>query len=247
VRIRTYNGSTVMVEFVCQLFFDDATTDQVFTQAPYNQRGPRDTRNARNMVLTGTRTGSVLYLNLAKDGSGYTGNVDIGVNLKTAAAGKPAIRSGGVVNAFGFQAGTAPGAWISIFGQNLAAAAHSLSSSEMQNGNFPTTLSGVTVRIDNQPAFLSYVSPTQINAQAPADSALGSVAVTVTNSAGTSDALTTTLQPVLPAFYAVEKYVGAVRCSPVRSSRFMAPASVLLIPRSRLEPWCRRLSRLPTM
>ncbi|HEY6390980.1 MAG TPA: IPT/TIG domain-containing protein, partial [Bryobacteraceae bacterium] len=100
---------------------------------------------------------------------------------------------------------------VSIFGQSLAAASHALGSSDLVNGNLPTTLAGVSVQVDNQPAFLQYVSPSQINAQAPADSNTGSVRVTVTNSGGTSDAVTVNLQSMQPAFFTSQNYVAAAR------------------------------------
>ena len=98
-----------------------------------------------------------------------------------------------------------------IFGQNLAASTHALSTSELVNGALPTTLSGVSVTIDNKPAFIQYVSPTQINVQAPAESNSGSGQVIVTNASGTSDPVTATLQPIQPAFFASQNYVAAVR------------------------------------
>ena len=68
--------------------------------------------------------------------------------------------------------------------------------------------------INNKPAFLSYVSPTQINVQAPADTSLGSVPVTITNSAGTSDVSTPTLAAVLPGLFKIGDYVVAVAVKP---------------------------------
>ncbi len=212
VRIRTYSGSTLLDNFTAQIFFDDTITDQVFAaNAPYNSRRTRDTRNANDMVLTGTTNGAVVHAALTQTSVGYTATANIGVNVKTAAASKPVITSGGIVNAAGFQAGVAPGAWTTIFGQNLAAGTHSLAASDLVDGGLPTTLSGVSVTIDNNPAYLAYVSPTQINVQAPADANTGSVGVTVMNAAGASDPSQTTLQPVLPAFFASGKYVLAVR------------------------------------
>ena len=59
-RIRTYSGSTKLDEFVAQIFFDDTLTDTVFKSEPYSTRPNRDTRNANDMVVTGTRNGSVV-------------------------------------------------------------------------------------------------------------------------------------------------------------------------------------------
>jgi uncharacterized protein (TIGR03437 family) len=60
-------------------------------------------------------------------------------------------------------------------------------------------LGGVTVTINAKPGYLLYVSPTQINVQAPDDPAIGTVKVVVTNSTG-SVISAVTLAPVSPAF-----------------------------------------------
>ena len=210
VRIRTYNGAQQLDQFVAQLFFDDSVTDQIFTQSPYNTRRTRDTLNTNDMVLTGTR-GATLFVNLTKTSLGYSATADVGVNLKIASALKPAITAGGIVNAASFQTGVAPGSWLTIFGQNLAAASHALTSADLADGKLPTNLNGVSVQINNQQAYLSYVSPAQLNVQAPADTSLGSVPVTITNSAGTSDVTMALLATVLPGLFKIGNYAAAVR------------------------------------
>jgi len=214
VRVRTYSGAQVYDEFTSQFFFDDTITDSVFTQPPYNTRRTRDTRNANDMVLQGMKNSSTMFLNLTKTDTGYAATIDLGVTLKTVTS-KPSISANGIVNAASFQAGVAPGAWVSIFGQSLAASSHALVSSDLVNGNLPTMLSGVSVQVDNQAAFLQYVSPSQINVQAPADSNTGSVRVTVTNSGGTSEAAIVNLQSIQPAFFTSQNYVAAVRADGV--------------------------------
>jgi protocatechuate 3,4-dioxygenase beta subunit len=42
-KVRTTPTGSSGLEFTSQLFFDEALTDQVYTQAPYNSRGRRDT------------------------------------------------------------------------------------------------------------------------------------------------------------------------------------------------------------
>ena len=228
VRIRTFNGAQQLDQFTAQIFFDDNVTDQVFTQSPYKARRTRDTRNSNDMVLTGTR-GATLFANLTKTSGGYSATADIGVNMKAATASKPAITAGGVVNAASFQAGVTPGAWLTIFGQNLASAAHALTSDDLVDGKLPTSLSGVSVKINNLPAYLSFVSPTQLNVQAPADTSLGSVPVTVTNSAGTSDVTNATLVAVFPGLFKIGNYAAAVRAdgTVVSGSVAVKPGDIL--------------------
>jgi uncharacterized protein (TIGR03437 family) len=82
--------------------------------------------------------------------------------------GAPYVPGSGVVNAATGFAPSAAGSLISIFGANLAdgeGAADGLP--------LPTTIHGTTVRIGGRPVPLLFVSPTQINAQVPFETATG--------------------------------------------------------------------------
>jgi len=210
-RIRTYSGSTQLGEFVAQIFFDDTLTDTVFKNAPYSSRPNRDTRNATDMVLTGTRNGAIVYADVTQTAAGYAATATIGVNIAAPAAAAPAITSSGVVNGASFKDGIVSGSWVAIFGRNLAAGTRALTSDDLVNGSMPVSLGGVSVNVNNKPAFLYYVSPTQVNVLAPADSAAGAVSVTVTNSAGTSPAAAAMLMAAAPALFASNGNVAAVR------------------------------------
>jgi uncharacterized protein (TIGR03437 family) len=99
-------------------------------------------------------------------------------------------------SAYGGYAYFASGSWLEIKGANLADASdprlnnasHSgqWASTDFTGNNAPTTLDGVSVSINGKPAYVWYVSPTQINVQAPEDCAAGNVAITVTNCKATS-------------------------------------------------------------
>src|ERR1041385_987524 len=91
----------------------------------------------------------------------------------------PTINSGGVVNAASFASTIAPGSWVSILGTGFAANARPWNSSDFQNGAAPTQLDGTSVLINGQPALVGYISPTQVNVQAPDDTAAGPIQVTV--------------------------------------------------------------------
>src|SRR5262249_33508446 len=80
-----------------------------------------------------------------------------------------------------------------IYGQNLASTTRAWRLSDFTGDVAPTSLEGVTVRINGRPAYLSYISPTQINALVPADLTPGTAIVVVNNSASytaTANALT---------------------------------------------------------
>jgi uncharacterized protein (TIGR03437 family) len=70
-------------------------------------------------------------------------------------------------------------------------------------------LDGVSVTINGRPAAVSYISPTQLNVQAPDDSAAGSVPVQVTAPLG-SAAATAQMQPFSPGLFTFDgKYLAA--------------------------------------
>ncbi|MDQ6666488.1 MAG: IPT/TIG domain-containing protein [Acidobacteriota bacterium] len=122
---------------------------------------------------------------------------------------KPAVTSG-VMNGASFQPGISPNSWITITGTNLASTTRSWSDGDFAGGNLPTQLSCTSVMVNNKPAFVEYISPTQINAIAPDDGSSGPVQVTVTAAGQSSDAASAQLQPLAPAFFLFDgKYLAA--------------------------------------
>jgi uncharacterized protein (TIGR03437 family) len=105
----------------------------------------------------------------------------------------PSISPGGVVALDSSVNVIQSGEWISIFGNNLAA------ETAYWNGDFPTSLAGTSVLIDGKSAFLTYVSPSQINLQVPDDPGTGTVSVVVTTAAGQATS-SVTLSRVSPSF-----------------------------------------------
>jgi uncharacterized protein (TIGR03437 family) len=115
------------------------------------------------------------------------------------ATGTPAISS--VLNGASYQPGIEAGSWVMITGVNLANTTRTWTSGDFTGDNLPTSLSGVSVTIDGKPAFPYYISPTQINVQAPSDSATGAVQVVVDNNSALSAPATAQLQNYAPAFF----------------------------------------------
>lgn len=134
--------------------------------------------------------------------------------LTPAAAGGNAPTITGVVNGAGFQNSIQSGSWVTITGTFPGVSTGTWTDDDFakNNGTAPTSLSGTSVSINGKPAFVYYVSPTQINVQAPTDSAVGSVNVQVATAAGTSNNFSATLQANSPAcFLWTGKYVVATR------------------------------------
>jgi uncharacterized protein (TIGR03437 family) len=113
----------------------------------------------------------------------------------------PSIASAGVVNGASFQQDVSAGSWVTILGTNLAGSTRPWAAADFAGSALPTQLDGVSVKIDGKPAYVAYISPGQINVQAPADGAVGPVDVEVTYNGATSVAGTAHLQQVSPAFF----------------------------------------------
>jgi uncharacterized protein (TIGR03437 family) len=115
-------------------------------------------------------------------------------------SGKPTISPGGVIgaSAFGGFPGIAPGTWIEIHGANLSATTRAWSGSDFVESLAPASLDGVKVTIGGLPAYIAYVSATQINALVPSDAPVGSAQLIVSGPTGVSDPYEVDLQALRP-------------------------------------------------
>jgi uncharacterized protein (TIGR03437 family) len=103
---------------------------------------------------------------------------------------------GAVVNAASFNASIAPGSLIAIFGSNLARA-----TAVAQQIPLPISLADTYVTINGVEAPLLYVSPQQINAQVPPQTATGTATVTVTSSGASTPAGSFQVAAVAPEIF----------------------------------------------
>ena len=116
----------------------------------------------------------------------------------------------GVTNSGSGGAAIESGSWVSIYGTGLATTTRSWQASDFTGTALPTTLDNVTVSINGKKAAIAYVSSTQLNVQAPADTAAGSVPVVVTSLNGTATS-TALLQNYAPAFFSLQAKYAAAR------------------------------------
>jgi uncharacterized protein (TIGR03437 family) len=118
----------------------------------------------------------------------------------TAVDATPAISS--VATASG-GAAIAPNTWIEIKGSNLSAAANSRvwTSSDFVNNQMPLALDGVSATVGGKPAFVYYISPSQVNVLTPPDLSPGPAEVRVTVNGRISSPVTAQVQSVSPAFF----------------------------------------------
>ena len=108
------------------------------------------------------------------------------------------------------------GTWLEIKGVNLADPIDPRLKASVNPGqwtaadfagvNAPMVLDGVGVTVNGKPGFVWYISPVQINVQAPEDTVLGDVPVTVTNCKATSAPMTLTKKAQAGGFLAPAAY-----------------------------------------
>jgi uncharacterized protein (TIGR03437 family) len=181
------------------------------TLTGYMRSAPPSTTYTFNWTAPATDVGTVTLYAGGNAGSGalivnLTDTYLTSLQLSPAGgANAPTISAGGVVPNGSSSTTIQAGEWVSIYGTNLA------SGQSFWNGDFPTSLNGTRVTIDNMPGYIWFVSPAQINVQAPDDTATGIVNVTVTTAGGSATS-TVTLGQFAPAFsiYPDGKHVAGI-------------------------------------
>lgn len=136
--------------------------------------------------------GSVMY------GVAFSAARDVIIELGSGAPTRPLISANGIVNAASSQPGLSASQWVTIRGTNLAPVTRTLG---FVNGAYPTVADGVSVTVDGKPAYLYYLSPTQINFVSPDLNRVGNVPVVVTKDGVPSDAINVTVQSTAPAAF----------------------------------------------
>ncbi len=121
------------------------------------------------------------------------------IPLTVASGAAPTFNPNGVVNGASFAPGApvAPGSIISLFGTNLGDTA---SATDLP---LATVLGGTCITINDIGMPLFYVSPTQVNAQLPPNTAAGRVTLTARNrnSGRVGNAFTLTVTPSAPGIF----------------------------------------------
>jgi uncharacterized protein (TIGR03437 family) len=134
----------------------------------------------------------------------YTANY----TLCPATTAPPTITTVQSAGAFNPNAGLASGTWLEIYGSNFSCTTRGWAGSDFQGSNAPTSLDKVGVTIDGIPAYVDYVSPGQVNVQAPDDSHTGAgIQVVLTNSAGPSNGVSMQENSIAPAVLAPPSFI----------------------------------------
>ncbi len=122
----------------------------------------------------------------------------------------PAITANGIANAASFGTTISPGGFVTVVGANLASTTRTWTPADFINNKVPTTLDGVTATIDGIPAYVYFISPSQVNLVAPADPKQGPVQVVISNNGLVSASGTVTEATYAPAFFiSKSNYIAA--------------------------------------
>ena len=135
------------------------------------------------------------------NGKGSGGLAAIAILAASPAFLAPAIASVG--NAGSGSATIAPNMWVSISGSNLAPVGDSRAwqASDFVNGSMPAALDGVSVTVNGTPAYVYYISPTQVNILTPPGAMPASVAIQLTQNGSASAPVTVPAQSFSPSFF----------------------------------------------
>jgi protocatechuate 3,4-dioxygenase beta subunit len=89
-KIRTTGADSNDYEFTSQLFFDESVTAEVYSQAPYADKGTQDTSNATDSIYQ-----DETLLTPTQNETGYTATLDIALDLSDADVGASDSAGGG--------------------------------------------------------------------------------------------------------------------------------------------------------
>jgi uncharacterized protein (TIGR03437 family) len=115
--------------------------------------------------------------------------------------GAPSFSLAQILNAASFDTSITANSYVTIQGGALAATSRAWRSSDFVNDSLPTLLDGVSVTINQEAAYVNFISPTQLNILIPPDIPAGPVQIQVTNNGVTSAAVAATLRNAAPAFF----------------------------------------------
>ena len=108
-----------------------------------------------------------------------------------------------VANAEGGVSTIAPNTWVEIKRSNLGPAGDTRiwQSSDFVNNQLPTSLDGLGVTVNGVPAYLYYISPTQVNILTPPNAISGSVPVQLSDNGVISASFMAQAQAESPSFF----------------------------------------------
>jgi uncharacterized protein (TIGR03437 family) len=146
--------------------------------------------------------GNAVNFNGASDGGDHVYTNDYVLNPAACAQVVPEITSAKSGTDFGGFSSITSGTWVEVKGSNLANTTRIWEGRDFLGTTAPSNLDSVRVTVNGKSAPVYFVSPGQINVQAPADTQNGAVDVKVTTCGGSSAAFSTTKETRVPGVLA---------------------------------------------
>jgi uncharacterized protein (TIGR03437 family) len=119
------------------------------------------------------------------------------------------------------------GAWVSVYGTNLSQTTRSWTAADFVDGKLPTSLDGVSVQVGGQSAYISYISPAQINFLVPVPCCQNGTAVTVINSLGASTRPYNTVATLAPTLFTLPQLGGIYAVATFPDGSVIGPPGLL--------------------
>ncbi len=154
-----------------------------------------------------TGNGAVTYSVSPNPSAARTGQITVaGQNIAISQAAGPATSSpvvSWVANAFSGIPLIAPNTWVQIGGSNLARPGDSRiwADADFAGDRMPTQLDSVSATVNGKPAYVYFISETQVNILTPPDALPASVPVQLTMNGAASNVLTVAAQPQSISFF----------------------------------------------
>ena len=173
--------------------------------SPY--AAPFDLENGKPSTFRDAATGVTFDI----VGAAPNGGMTVRVTNPQAVRFFPAITAAIGAGAFGALSAVAPGGWMEIFGRNFGDISRTWETADFQGAAAPTSLDGITVKIAGRPAYISYISPGQINVQVPDGVTPGTAQVVVSNAGANTNSFNITVAQVVPGVLAPPAFAAGGR------------------------------------
>ncbi|MDX2266778.1 MAG: pre-peptidase C-terminal domain-containing protein [Bryobacter sp.] len=163
----------------------------------------------------------VAFLSLAEQGGTLSFRY---TPLPLAAGSGPSVAA--VVDGASFISRISPGAWVTLTGNNLSRTTRLWGAQDFVGGRLPTTLDGVTVTVGGVPAWVYYISPTQLNVLVPQSLRAGTQEVVVTVDGLRSAAFTVLVEAATPGLFRFDPFDRRYAAAVFASGEFAGPAGL---------------------
>lgn len=135
----------------------------------------------------------------------------------------PSYSASGLVNAATGLAGSlSPNAIASLYGTNLAWSTYAVTAGDLVDGELPTSLTGISVYVNNLASSVFFVSPGQINFLIPYEAGGTTATIVVERQGVTGPAVTIPLDPVSPGLF---QWNGAFAVAEHADGSLISPAA----------------------